>query len=385
MAKIVEPFLIKFQRDDPLLPFLADDLLRTVKNMLRIVIEPEEMKNITSVYQLLKVDFADKDIYLSARSIETGAKANAILNKLFADKKISERQVLQFKMDCKKFVMTSVEKMLAKSPINYSLVRSLTCLNPNNLANKQDLCRKRFKNVLIRLSEAGKFDKMDEAAREFNEFLDDVVDEKIDLFEKFDSNNSRLDKFWFKYLNGKDKYKNLWEAVRKCLLLSHGQAEVERGFSINKHTIQDNLSNDGLTAKRVVGDFIRKSGGIDKIKITPQMIVSCASSRSRYREFLRQQEVDENARRRAEKRKTVMEELDELKAKRKRLHNEMLHLRKLSESLADKAGDAKDAASIRKLIAESNSHRHSAKRNEDKISKLDGEINEVVIRIKSTE
>ena len=33
---------------------------------------------------------------------------------------------------------------------------------------------------------------------------------------------------------GKDMYSKLWNVVRMLLLLSYGQAAVERGFSVNK-------------------------------------------------------------------------------------------------------------------------------------------------------
>ena len=116
--------------------------------------------------------------------------------------------------------------------------------------NNQDSCRRKFRNVLNRLSEANKFNKVDEANLEFNEFLDDLVDKEAEAFRGYDFNRSRLDEFFYGLLHANDKYKNIWVVIRKCLLLSHGQAEVERGFSVNKHTMEDNISNEGLVAKR---------------------------------------------------------------------------------------------------------------------------------------
>ena len=34
---------------------------------------------------------------------------------------------------------------------------------------------------------------------------------------------------------------DLWQVARTILLLSHGQATVERGFSVNKETMADNM------------------------------------------------------------------------------------------------------------------------------------------------
>ena len=55
-------------------------------------------------------------------------------------------------------------------------------------------------------------------------------------FYKFDIHNEahRLDKLYYAALSDKPHYKNLWEKViGKALVLSHGQATVERGFSQN--------------------------------------------------------------------------------------------------------------------------------------------------------
>ena len=38
-----------------------------------------------------------------------------------------------------------------------------------------------------------------------------------------------VDKF-FKLLNEKEEYKDLWNRLRMMLVISHGQADIERGF-----------------------------------------------------------------------------------------------------------------------------------------------------------
>ena len=58
-----------------------------------------------------------------------------------------------------------------------------------------------------------------------------------------------------------DSYKKLLQVVKLLLVLSHGQASVERGFSVNKETSADNISQRTLVAKRVVYDHINAIGG----------------------------------------------------------------------------------------------------------------------------
>ena len=41
----------------------------------------------------------------------------------------------------------------------------------------------------------------------------------------------------------KDQHQKLLEVVKMCLVLSHGQATVERGFSVNKEVEVENLKD----------------------------------------------------------------------------------------------------------------------------------------------
>lgn len=63
------------------------------------------------------------------------------------------------------------------------------------------------------------------------------------------------------------EYTDLSGVVKKLLCFSRGQASVERGFSTNKQTIADNLSNEGLVARRVVQDHIGLVGGVFQVDI----------------------------------------------------------------------------------------------------------------------
>ena len=55
------------------------------------------------------------------------------------------------------------------------------------------------------------------------------------------------------------KYKALSLIVQTVLVLHNGQAEVERGFSINKHIMEDNMSEMSLVSRRLVKDYLNIS------------------------------------------------------------------------------------------------------------------------------
>lgn len=69
---------------------------------------------------------------------------------------------------------------------------------------------------------------------------------------------SRVDSFLHKAMNG---YAELWSFVEKLLLLSHGQATVERGFSIMEMC---NMNKDTVVSQRLICDYVSMCGGVLK-------------------------------------------------------------------------------------------------------------------------
>ena len=61
-----------------------------------------------------------------------------------------------------------------------------------------------------------------------------------ELLPAFNRCNDRIDTYSFKNLRIGDNRKDLAEVAKAIFTLSHGQADVERGFSINKKAIKDN-------------------------------------------------------------------------------------------------------------------------------------------------
>lgn len=65
----------------------------------------------------------------------------------------------------------------------------------------------------------------------------------------------------FRYilLNGSSSLKKLAEVLKIILILSQGQASVERGFSVNKSWLLQNLATKYLTAQRIVYNYMKGS------------------------------------------------------------------------------------------------------------------------------
>ena len=87
--------------------------------------------------------------------------------------------------------------------------------------------------------------------------------------------------------------KDLWEMIQLLLTLSHGQAAVRRGFSVNNSLLQPNLKSHSLIARRMIYDtVILTEQPIAKFQVTPELLSSCSLAYRRYNDCLQQWKVE---------------------------------------------------------------------------------------------
>ncbi|KAH9367337.1 hypothetical protein HPB48_017141 [Haemaphysalis longicornis] len=79
---------------------------------------------------------------------------------------------------------------------------------------------------------------------------------------------------------------HFWKVIRLLLVLSHGQATVERGFSVNRQVSVENFKDISYLSQRIVCDAVSKAGGVLNIGITKELRTSVASAHNRYRAYL---------------------------------------------------------------------------------------------------
>ena len=85
-------------------------------------------------------------------------------------------------------------------------------------------------------------DVANDAKFQYSIFLVMVVKEDKEQFIKFDKKKDRVDVFLWGFLESSSKYDSLKKVVILIILiLSYGQAQVKRGFSINEKILVDNL------------------------------------------------------------------------------------------------------------------------------------------------
>ena len=79
-------------------------------------------------------------------------------------------------------------------------------------------------------------------------------------FKESDMYKSRLDDFMVSILSDKEDLAVLYKVIQMVLILSHGNAQVESGFSINGDILSENLLEESVVVQRQVYDGIHNQG-----------------------------------------------------------------------------------------------------------------------------
>lgn len=262
----VQRFLTMFQAERPMVPFLCDELQAIVRQVLARYLKPEVLRQADTVAKLCNIDCAKASNHVDSKSVDIGFAAKAALKD--APKTVSDLQKMTFRTGSKQFLVSLTTKLLERNPLKYSVIRSSRCLRPRNLGTDTKKCLNLFEQLLQGLCRKKQFSATycDQAMTEFRKFCDDVVVKHKGDFMAFKETSEgsldadRLDIFFARFLDHMDEYKHLWAVCKLCLTLSHGQATVESGFSVNKEILIENQLEDTLIAQRRVYDAVSEAG-----------------------------------------------------------------------------------------------------------------------------
>ncbi|KAI0211438.1 hypothetical protein LSAT2_003733 [Lamellibrachia satsuma] len=332
-----DQFLVRYQADKPMVPFLCGDHDVIVRGLCQRFMKQPVSEEASSTAQLAKLNIDDVDSHLPHSQIYPGFCAAKKLKELAAvtsvKQKLSERERMAFRMECKKGFVCATKKLLEKCLITYTMTRNLTCLDPRLMGGRKDDCIAKFGRVLHKLSNLHQVRNPDCDAiqQQFISFVNEVVPTNSTTFKDFNPDNERLDTFLAFYLKC-TQYEKLWMVTKKLLILSHGQATVERGVSINSHVAVENMKEESLVTQRIVHNhnswWYMAYLEAEKEKVLKQNIEQHFNS----------------------KRKHECEEAEKMEANKRRLNQYMAALVKSADELATSAELTGDLALKRVLI-----------------------------------
>ena len=310
---------------------------------MRRFIKDDVLSKATKVEKLMLVDVEDKSNNKSYKKIDVGfCTENALKDARAKAQKegssISDKQLMAFRLECKSFLIAILKKLVLKCPLSYSLVRNMVALDPREMATNPNSCREKFKKIQTVPVNSNKVrdENCDNVLQQYSNFLDRVPVIGSEIFSSFNPNVHRVDEFFSTYVSG-ENYVALFDIVKILLVLSHGQSSVERGFSVNKEIEVENLHEHSLVAQRIICDHLRVVGGVLNVPITKKLLAAAASSRQKYEKHLQDQRDKKKTDEEQRKIKHALDEIEELKEKKKRMKLDVDSLLKSADDLSFKA------------------------------------------------
>lgn len=382
IASVLKPFLEKFQTDHPMMPFMAEELERVMRNLMMRFIKKTVLDESTSGSQLARIDIFKEDNLVNPKKIDTGYAVKAIIQELEKNKSASQLQMYQFKNDCKTFLQSILVKLMERCPLKYQLVRYLAALNPKHIASEPEEAEDKFGKLLGKLLSHRWLDasSCDEANAQYVKLVNDVKLYHKDEFKGFSPGHQPLDSFWYQMLGEKEGFELLWSIVQKMLILCHGQACIERGFSVNKSVAEVNMSKSTLIAFRKVYDALKQMEcKVHDIPVSKQMLESCRHARKRYDQYLAEQKRTADATAKQNKQKLLQIELESCKKRKQQLE-------KSAKMLVDEADELYTEAEKKNkmlLVSKANALKRKAKEKEEEVLAAQQEIGQIEKKLKA--
>lgn len=195
---------------------------------------------------------------------------------------VQEKHLLPFRIECRNMLKTIVSKLMNRSPFTYAMTKVASCLDPAVIHTDSKLAKKRFEKMLTIMTEYGRISgsTADMAVKQFRSIIELIKNDKFDLYDR---KKERLDLFWCKLLIG-EKFSELLLVVKMICCLSHGNANIERGFSINSECLFENMREESVVARRVVYDAVMDAGGLNNLQISTKLVQRARNSHSLYLE-----------------------------------------------------------------------------------------------------
>jgi hypothetical protein len=342
VAKDFEQFLTLFQDPAPLIHLLHDEMTELVRSLLMRFVKRDLIagKSARSLVSVVETQLKAEN-YLHADTFDIGCEAGQILKQMKADK----AQYSAYKstiMDITKFFEKISAYMVKKLPLSNVLLKNTACLSP--------LCRQVPSSVQMIIAVVENLpylhtpEMKDNVRHEWQKYQDDQIPEDFYISDKGQKDDGtpyiashQIDHYWHKIMSltdshGNQKYPNLSAVVKIISSLAHGQADVERGFSVIKQVLDSRiaLSQQTLIGVRAGKEDVARHDSIVTIPITPSLLTAYRNAHKVYKDALQLQKSEKAQDTLLRKRKLPLEnEVAQLQTKKREWQDKQCEAEKL--------------------------------------------------------
>ena len=206
---------------------------------------------------------------------------------------------------------------------------------------------------------------------EFSHFMGTLVKENRDEFFAFRKETDRLDEFFWRYISSKDQSRSLGKVLQIILILSHGQTQVERGFTTNKQLLDDNMSSDTLVAQRIIHDHMLSHNIKPRqIETSSRLIELVKNARRNYFLELKEKGVKKLKSDADVQREKLNEEIEDTNHQIKLLESTVEQLKADADKFSFKTEKKTSLADIKATISKANAMKRAASEKQEMLDKL---------------
>lgn len=125
---------------------MAEELYTILWTLLEKFIKKSVLEEATTAAKLSKIDVLEKE-----KKVDVGFACKILLQEAQAKKKASPLQVLEFQNECIVLLQKLTNKLLEHCPLQYAIVRQLTCMDPRYMAKNPDSAISKCSGLLQQL------------------------------------------------------------------------------------------------------------------------------------------------------------------------------------------------------------------------------------------
>ena len=130
LAGKVQPFLLKYQTNKPMIPFMYRDLKLLITNLLRLFAKKDKVK---TGKKLVTINLHDDANLLPLEDVEIGFAAEYDIKQMMQKDAITKSAIKEFRRKCVVFFRSMLEKIFERSPITSDILKCAAVFDPSNL------------------------------------------------------------------------------------------------------------------------------------------------------------------------------------------------------------------------------------------------------------
>ena len=211
----------------------------------------------------------------------------------------------------------------------------------------------------------------DSAKTEYSDLITFVVKENRNEFLSFKKETDRLDNFFWKFIGGRSQFSNLKNVFQILLIISHGQGQVERGFSTNKQLLDHNMFGKILIVQRIIEDHMRIHNlQPQQLQMTHKLMEYVKGARKNYFVDQRKRSLSKIQNEKEVQKEKINEEIETFSQQIKLLESTIVQLNADADQFALGAEKKVSLKDIKSTITKSNALKRAATEKQEALDQI---------------